>query len=42
MTLFLCAISFFAGAFFWSLIVVAFVVSKFEGIKKDEGVSGDE
>ena len=42
MTLFLCAASFFAGAFFWSLIVVIFVVSKFEGIEKDEGVSGDD
>lgn len=41
MTLFLCAISFFAGAFFWSLIVVIFVVAKIEGIKNDEGMSGD-
>lgn len=42
MTLFLCAISFFARAFFWSLIVVIFAVSKLERIKNDEGVSVDE
>ena len=27
MTLFLCAICFFAGAFFWSLIVMIFAAS---------------
>lgn len=36
MTLFLCAASFFAGAFFWSLIVVIFAASHMDKNKGDE------
>lgn len=36
MTLFLCAISFFGGAFFWSLIVVIFAASHMDKNKGDE------
>ena len=36
MTLFLCAISFFTGAFFWSLIVVIFVASHMDEKRRNE------
>ena len=36
MTLFLCTICFFAGAFFWSLIVVIFAASHMDKNKGDE------
>lgn len=36
MTLFLCTICFFAGAFFWSLIVVIFAASHMDKNKGGE------